>query len=175
MSALRPIDDLRETVNRAAYLPALQSFAYSLIDHIEGRSGTVDSVRLCRGHEHRDGWNVPTDEYTLPVRYDPAMPTRGELHQQHDFNGVWWPRTILLREWDERVLLHEVLHVLLNGRVTLTEDDPDGHGVIAHVETALILAGWRFAGPVTATPRDPDERPEQPYCKGAGMPVEDQQ
>lgn len=109
---------------------------------------------------------VPGDANTLnqaegtvaiPVAIAPDLPTLGESSYQYDYSQV-----IRLRQWDEQVLLHEVLHILV-GRVL--PSDTDGtrlglgqyhHELINELEVGLTTAGWRYRPP------DVDEAGEQP-------------
>lgn len=116
------------------------------------------SIRLCRGYAHIDGWNVPEGEYDMPIVLDPDLPTRGEMLTGLTYDG-YQPTAIVLREWDERALIHEVLHVLLNPHIRPTKADPDCHRVIAHVEVALLLAGWRFEAAAVGAATTKETRP----------------
>lgn len=53
---------------------------------------------------------------------------------------------ITLREWNEQVFLHELLHVVLDrAGLTRTDDDPHLHNIISRVEVALWETGWRLS------------------------------
>jgi hypothetical protein len=112
----------------------------------EQPTGIVLRVPLDRATGNRDGGglNVGADHIDVPVVIDPALAKRGET--QHTYDG----KRIVLREWNEQVLLHELLHVALT-RVsplnTVTED-PDDHNVIARLEVALWETGWRLTRPL---------------------------
>lgn len=86
---------------------------------------------LNRGMNHQD----------IPIVIDPDLPLRGERQNTYDGSS-----RIVLREWDEQVLLHELLHVALlhvHSRVA-TEDDPHGHDIVSRIEVALWETGWRL-------------------------------
>lgn len=108
----------------------------------EQPTGIVLRVPLDRALDNRAGerLNVGVDHVAVPVVIDPTLSKRGETQNTHD------GRRIVLREWNEQVLLHELLHVALT-RIsplnTITED-PDDHNVIARIEVALWETGWRL-------------------------------
>ena len=74
--------------------------------------------------------------------YDLDLPTLG-LNGTEYAGGV-----IRLREWNERVFLHEILHVLLNRWLCKIEGAFDGkpawEKAVQQVEDALWGMGWRW-------------------------------
>ena len=114
-------------------------------------TGIVFRVPLDRARDNRDGErpNVGIDHIEVPVVIDPGLSRRGEVQNTYDGG-----RRIVLREWDEQVLLHELLHVALT-RVsplnTITED-PFDHNVIARIEVALWETGWRCTSVIQPAP-----------------------
>lgn len=93
-------------------------------------------LRLPIGFEHVDGSNVPTGLFDVPVICEPSLPVRGETRT----NPHGPPKTIVLRSWDdEQALLHEILHVLLDGHIP---DEQHGHPIINRIEVGLITAGY---------------------------------
>lgn len=77
------------------------------------------------------GFNEAAATYEVPVTIDPDLKFAGMTYTE----PYGPPKRIVLREWDERVLLHEVLHCLLDG-FELT------HQAIATAEVGLRLAGY---------------------------------
>lgn len=84
--------------------------------------------------------NVGTEHITVPVWIDPNLTRRGEYAYQYDYS-----RVIRLREWNEQVLLHEILHAVIEPLGLGTPDDPFAHNVISRVEVALWETGWRIS------------------------------
>lgn len=108
----------------------------------EQPTGIVLRVPLDRALDNREGHclNVGVDHIHVPVFIDPGLTQRGET--QNTYSG----RRIVLREWNEQVLLHELLHVALT-RITpmnTVVDDPHDHNIIARIEVALWETGWRL-------------------------------
>lgn len=91
------------------------------------------------GGEHL---NVGTNHVDVQVILDPDMTLRGECRQ-----GYGGP-VIALREWNEQVFLHELLHVATGYAQPLiaTTHPPHGHEVISRIEVALWETGWRLSG-----------------------------
>lgn len=85
--------------------------------------------------------NRGQDYIDVPVVIDPNLSRLGEYGYTFDYR-----RVIYLREWNEQVLLHELMHVVLDPLLLGTEDDPYFHNVIARVEVALWETGWRLQG-----------------------------
>lgn len=110
----------------------------------EQPTGLVLRVPLDRALGNGDGaaLNVGVDHISVPVVIDPDLPRRGETKNTYD--GL----RIVLREWNEQVLLHELLHVALTrvSPLNTVVDDPFDHNVISRVEVALWETGWRLAG-----------------------------
>lgn len=93
---------------------------------------------------------ITFDGHEVTVCYDADLPRRGETRD-------WATRTptIVLREWDEQVFLHELLHVVLERRLVAYHAGSDWEsldgtltapreGIVASVETALWDFGWRW-------------------------------
>ena len=87
--------------------------------------------------------NVGTDHVDVPVVVEPTLGKRGEIRYDYDYNG-YAGRRILLREWNEQVLLHEILHVVLDPVLPVSAADPHNHNVISRIEVALWETGWRW-------------------------------
>ncbi len=86
-----------------------------------------------------------------PIRYSSSLKFLGVVGG-FDFNGR--PvNEIRLREWNERVFLHEVLHVILD-HSNLDLTDPE-HWVQA-LEDALWEMGWRWVGDTPIPPASGD-------------------
>ena len=87
--------------------------------------------------------NVGTQHVDVQVILDPDMSMLGECRQ-----GYGGP-VIALREWNEQVFLHELLHVATGYAQPLivTTHPPHGHEVISRVEVALWETGWRLSRP----------------------------
>ena len=90
-----------------------------------------------------DTLNVGTEHIEVPVVIQPDLSRHGEYGYAYDYS-----RVIRLREWNEQVLLHEILHVVIDP-LGLADPihDPEGHNVVARVEVALWETGWRLASP----------------------------
>lgn len=82
---------------------------------------------LNRGADYRD----------VEVRIDPDIGARAE------YRSVYGETAVVLREWNEQVLLHELIHVALS-RVARADDDPLHHNIVSRIEVALWETGWRF-------------------------------
>jgi len=84
--------------------------------------------------------NVGTQHIDVRVIADPTMEGRGET--RHGFDGP----VIALREWNEQVFLHELLHVVTGYAQPLLSatHPPHGHDVISRIEVALWETGWRM-------------------------------
>ena len=100
----------------------------------EGEAIAPTSIRLPFDYERDEetGLNRGRAHYDVPIVYDPDLPTLGE-RRIHPYGDC----PIVLREWNPQVLLHEMLHVLLDGYVPTSEADPFGHRAISRVEVAL--------------------------------------
>ena len=82
-----------------------------------------------------------------PVVIDPTLSRRGEV----DGEG----KRIVLREWDEEVLLHECLHALLTEGGFITHGGyaeaitrivhTDEEAMVQHVSHGLYEMGWRLS------------------------------
>ncbi len=82
--------------------------------------------------------NVGVDYIDVEIRIDPNYPLRGEHIPAYGGD------IIFLRESNEQVLLHEILHVALRNVPEIrTEKDPHGHNIISRIEVALWETGWR--------------------------------
>lgn len=108
----------------------------------EQPTGIVLRVPLDRALDNRDGdrLNVGTDHIDVAVVINPDLAKRGETQHTHD------GKRIVLREWNEQVLLHELLHVALTrvSPLNTSTEAPDDHNVIARLEVALWETGWRL-------------------------------
>lgn len=87
--------------------------------------------------------NIGKSHVDVQVILDPDMDGRGECR-----NGYGGP-VIALREWNEQVFLHELLHAITgySQPLLVTTHPPYGHEVIARVEVALWETGWRMGKP----------------------------
>lgn len=106
-------------------------------------TGIILRVPLDRADNH-DGatLNVGVDHIDVPVVVDPSLAKRGEF--QNTYGGT----RIVLREWNEQVLLHELLHAALARIPQIWADDEHNHNIISRVEVALWETGWRFTRPL---------------------------
>lgn len=98
-------------------------------------------------HHSPDGLGHTTGRafVDIAVEYDPSLEKRGEYRAP-----PYGACAIVLREWDEQVFLHELLHVIL-GCPDPTDEDPYGHRTISRIEVALWETGWRYLAPTGAT------------------------
>jgi hypothetical protein len=80
--------------------------------------------------------NRPDRWYDVPVIVKPDLETLGRFETQ--YAGV----AIYLREPNDQVLLHEILH-LICGAAGVTEASPHGHTLVNRLEVALWALGWR--------------------------------
>jgi len=82
------------------------------------------------------------------VKIDPTLKPRGEC--QHTRPGIYEPATIVLRQWDEEVFLHEILHALLReANMVMTHTDvprvsADEEELVSQVSHGLYEMGWRL-------------------------------
>lgn len=99
------------------------------------RAREVDGTLLNKGDNYHD----------VSVFIDPDLPVLGE---RQSVDGYVRSERIVLREWNEQVLLHELIHVaLLNVHDRIScEGDPHGHDIVSRVEVALWETGWRPTG-----------------------------
>ena len=85
---------------------------------------------------------ITVGSWKIHILYDPDLPTLGLTDTEYA-GGV-----IRLREWNERVFLHEILHVLLNRWLSKIEGEFDGkpawEKAVQQVEDALWDMGWRW-------------------------------
>lgn len=82
-----------------------------------------------------------------PIVVDPSLARRGEVDYAE--------RRIVLREWDEEVLLHECLHALLHegeflhvagyGTSPCRAVGADEETLVQHLSHGLFEMGWRLA------------------------------
>lgn len=101
----------------------------------------------------------PSTPYWAVV-VDRDLPLRGQSRLDD--------RTIILRTWDEEVLLHETLHALLHeGRMTSTPGWGEDQSVrvnvieedlVSHLSHGLFQAGWRFVELEQAETSEDDEQ-----------------
>ena len=91
--------------------------------------------------------NAGRDYVDVQVILDPGMDKRGEC--RHGYGGP----VIALREWDEQVFLHELLHAATGWvQPPLVETyPPHGHDVLSRIEVALWETGWRLTCPLSPT------------------------
>lgn len=101
--------------------------------------------------------NVGRDHNAVSVLLDPEMSLRGETRYDYDYNGGLLP-TIALREWNEQVFLHELLHVATAQCQPLltTTYPPHGHDVISRIEVVLWETGWRWHPELAGRPTTDD-------------------
>lgn len=90
--------------------------------------------------------NVGTAHHEVAVVIDPTLETLG-LHEPRYGCDI-----IRLREWNEQVLLHELLHVAVSRSAWWLDperqaSDPNGHDLISRIEVALWETGWRIIPP----------------------------
>ena len=83
-----------------------------------------------------DTLNQPAQFYEVPVYVDPDLETLGKFENQYASVAIF------LRERNDQVLLHEILHLASAG-MGRTEEDPHGHRLINRIEVALWATGWR--------------------------------
>ena len=95
------------------------------------REGNADGQALNSGTQHVD----------VQVILDPGMEVRGECR-----HGYYGGPVIALREWNEQVFLHELLHAATGWCQPPLDSThpPHGHEIISRVEVALWETGWRF-------------------------------
>lgn len=89
------------------------------------------------GRDNTDGLNEPATVYDVHVYLDPNLTERGANERVYDGTAI------VLREWNLRVLIHELAHVALDHLVV----DRDGtveelrrdqnHGLVNAVEVAF--------------------------------------
>ena len=102
------------------------------------------TIRIPTDRERRDGPittpNTGVCYVDVQVILDPDMDVLGECR-----NGYGGP-VIALREWNEQVFLHELLHAATAYTQPLltTTYPPHGHEVISRIEVALWETGWRW-------------------------------
>lgn len=107
-------------------------------------------VPLDRNRDN-DGQRPNVGERHVEVRVilDPEMEKLGECRWDVPTYTGNAP-TIALREWNEQVFLHELLHVATGHSAWWSDpqrqiNDPEGHDVISRIEVALWETGWRQA------------------------------
>lgn len=99
-----------------------------------GRVSNPNGDRLNQGCEYVD----------VPVVIDSTLDVLGMTKRVPNNSSIDF--TIILREWNEQVLLHELLHIMLDHRVPASVGDPYRHDVISAVEVGLWETGWRLPG-----------------------------
>jgi hypothetical protein len=98
----------------------------------------LTEIRLGRDpRPDSDGFNQAQRIQVVPVVIDPTLEPRGEART----NPYGPPQTIVLREWNEQVLLHEVLHLIV-GAVIGGNPDDHHHPLVTALEVGLTTAGW---------------------------------
>lgn len=90
------------------------------------------NVPLWDGDARDDELHAPCKAISVSVVIKPDLPILGHLLREHHWDSV--ETYIVLREWNEQVLLHEVLHVVIGSG---PDDDPHNHRVINAAEVAL--------------------------------------
>lgn len=107
----------------------------------------LSAITLSTGWEPVDDGQSPhvaAGVAAVPIVIDPNLSTLGEAGWDNGYSISG--RVIRLRQWDEQVLLHEVLHCLLDELIPY-EVDGLSHKVINAVEVGLTTAGWRLVAP----------------------------
>lgn len=114
----------------ATVAAAVEALPFTLRMPTDRAANNADGAELNVGINHID----------VQVVLDPTMALRGECR-----NGYGGP-VIALREWDEQVFLHELLHAATGYAQPLLAATypPEGHEVIARIEVALWETGWRM-------------------------------
>lgn len=98
------------------------------------------------------------------IEYSPNLTTLG-VQGTYAYDYTWMPLVIRLREWNERVFLHEVLHLLVEYPHLfdmISEPDPlrpISERAVQVIEDGLWDMGWRWHASdtppeVTADPED---------------------
>lgn len=97
------------------------------------------SIRLALQAERgEDGMWRPKAPFDVPIVYDSTLDGPGMVENAYGHTQI------ILREWNEQVLLHEVLHILLGSLIPARVGDEFGHLSLTPVEASLFHAGWRF-------------------------------
>lgn len=105
-----------------------------------------------------DGSTIRVLGRDVRVEYHPGLSVLG-LMGSYTYEGDFAPLVIRLREWNERVFLHELLHLLV-GYPHLFETSeplpnyPLTEWMVGVIEDGLWDLGWRWHGPET-TPLPP--------------------
>lgn len=88
----------------------------------------------------QDALTVPGLDFAVPVIIDPDCEHQGIVK----YEGFYNRPTIYLREPNDRVLLHETLHVLVasDPNQTLTPGSTEEEAFVRHL-THLYEIGWR--------------------------------
>jgi hypothetical protein len=89
---------------------------------------------------------VSGEAYDCPVLIDTDCAYRGLVTWDFDYNGNAIAPVIRLREYNERVLLHELLHVLvgLDPSRVAPPSHPSHEALVRHITRGLWDAGWRL-------------------------------
>jgi hypothetical protein len=118
-----------------------------------------------------DGEQVCVGGTRVRVRYDPDLVIDSEPRWGALLHHTTEHPEIVLRQWDERVFLHELLHLLLDRHVPAGHRTYDGTWVehpehekaVREIEDGLWDMGWRLFDGVThidpTKPRIPSESP----------------
>lgn len=112
--------------------PQAHLFVSEPVDHLV--------IPLDYVHDRETQLNRGKAYVDVPVEYDPDLPVRGERRVQ-----PYGPCPIVLREPNDQVLLHEILHVVIAGYGR--PDDPHEHRLVNRIEVALWETGWRMTDP----------------------------
>lgn len=94
-----------------------------------------------------DGLNHAGRIQVVPVVIDPGLEPRGEART----NPYGAPQTIVLRESNEQVLLHEVLHLIVDDALG-GDGDSHHHSLVTALEVGLTTAGYRLETPPAVGP-----------------------
>lgn len=84
---------------------------------------------------HSGGIRVATDSIRVTVVIWPELADLGVVRRLHGYSIT--ETFIVLREMDRQVLLHELLHVILDGVMPAAAADHHNHAVIGALEVGL--------------------------------------
>lgn len=128
------------------------------------------------GYRTTVAFEIPGWDFEVPVVIEPALEHAGVL----DYRAPYMRPAIYLREWNERVLLHETLHAFLHADParTVVPASAEEERLVRHL-THLYELGWRFVSehpgssaahhdPARATP---EEHVSSSFSVGGGGQV----